>query len=395
MSPADTGVPQCVGVLGAGQLGRMFALEALRLGVQVRFLTPRDTGATEGVGLTTVGDWRSPAVLRAFMSGCTVLTVENEWAPLAEAEAEAAVMAAEGLPVPIFRPRAQTLALVRDKLIQKQTLAAADLKVGPFRGCATLAEAEAAADALGWPVVVKRRRGAYDGYGNHNAANRDELRQAWEALAEAPEGAFSGGVLLEAMVPFVRELAVGVARGADGSAVTYPVAYTEQADHRCAAVVVPAPIHPEVAAAAAALGQAVAAAFDVVGVCAVELFELADGALLVNELAPRPHNSGHYSIEACHSSQYDNHLRAVLGWPLGDPSLRAAHAVMINLLGSRSGPTLVDGMAEAMAIPGVAVHLYGKRECRPGRKMGPLTMLGDDADDLRRRAEAAAELIRL
>ncbi|MCA9681034.1 MAG: ATP-grasp domain-containing protein [Myxococcales bacterium] len=339
MSPADTGVPQCVGVLGAGQLGRMFALEALRLGVQVRFLTPRDTGATEGVGLTTVGDWRSPAVLRAFMSGCTVLTVENEWAPLAEAEAAAA--------------------------------------------------------ALGWPVVVKRRRGAYDGYGNHNAANRDELRQAWEALAEAPEGAFSGGVLLEAMVPFVRELAVGVARGADGSAVTYPVAYTEQADHRCAAVVVPAPIRPEVAAAAAALGQAVAAAFDVVGVCAVELFELADGTLLVNELAPRPHNSGHYSIEACHSSQYDNHLRAVLGWPLGDPSLRAAHAVMINLLGSRSGPTLVDGMAEAMAIPGVAVHLYGKRECRPGRKMGHLTMLGDDADDLRRRAEAAAELIRL
>ncbi|NVB39720.1 5-(carboxyamino)imidazole ribonucleotide synthase [Pseudenhygromyxa sp. WMMC2535] len=397
MNLAEAGAPLRVGVLGAGQLGRMLGLAALRLGVAIRFLTPRDSGATAGVGELMVGEWRDPQVLREFARGCTVITAEAEWAPLAELERVLAELEAAGEVPPRCWPRAQTMALIRDKLVQKRTLVDAGLAVGEFRGCASLAEAEAAARGFGWPVLVKRRRGAYDGYGNRRADDLEQLRAAWEALAEAPEedSGFEGGVLIEAWVPFVRELAVSVARGPEGESAVYPVVHTEQDDHRCAAVVAPAPIAASVAEAARALAQAAVERFEVVGVCAVELFELADGRLLVNELAPRPHNSAHYSIEACASSQFENHLRATLGWPLGDPSLVVPAALMLNLLGSRAGPTRVEGLADALAVPGVALHLYAKRESRPGRKMGHLTVLGEDIDELRERAERAAGRITL
>lgn len=373
-----------VGVFGAGQLGRMLGLAALRMGVEVRFLDVRDSGATRGVGETLIGDWRDPELLRRFMAGCAALTVENEWVPL-----EGAAELAErefGLTI---HPGPQVLARIGDKLIQKQHATRSGIPLGPFVDAPDLAAAERAAATLGFPLVVKRRRGAYDGYGNATARDLAELREAFAALAE------HDGVLLEAFVPFVRELAVLVARSVGGESVVYPIAYTEQQGHRCAAVEVPAPLAPEVAARGRELGSAIASAFEIVGVCAVELFELADGRLWFNELAPRPHNSGHYTIEACHTSQFENHLRAVLGWPLGDPGLVAPAAVMVNLLGEREGVVEAAALARALAIPGVAVHLYGKREVRPRRKMGHVTAIGDDLERLRGAAEAAAAAIRL
>jgi 5-(carboxyamino)imidazole ribonucleotide synthase len=373
-----------IGVFGAGQLGRMLGLAALRMGLEVRFLTPHESGATVGVGETRVGDWRDPEVLREFMTGCSALTVENEWVPLDPA----AELATREFGLTIH-PGPQVLALVSDKLIQKQHAERAGIPQGPFRGCSTIAEAEQAAAQFGYPVIVKRRRGSYDGYGNAIARDDADLQAAFERLAE------HDGVLIEAFVPFVRELAVLIARAAGGELVFYPVAHTEQQGHRCAAVEVPAPLSIAASERAQAVGSMAAAAFGIVGVCAVELFELADGRMWFNELAPRPHNSGHYTIEACRTSQFENHLRAVLGWPLGDPGLIASAAVMVNLLGEREGLVDAAALARALAIPGVAVHLYGKREVRAGRKMGHVTAVGDELEPLRRAAEAAAAAIRL
>lgn len=375
-----------LGVFGAGQLGRMLGLAALRMGLEVRFLTPHESGATVGVGETRVGDWRDPAILRDFMLGCSALTVENEWVPLDPA----AELAAREFGLTIH-PGPQVLELVSDKLIQKQHAVRAGIPMGPFRGCSTVIEAEQAAAELGYPMVVKRRRGSYDGYGNAIARDDAELHAAFEQLAESELG-----VLIEGFVPFVRELAVLVARSVDGESVVYPVAHTEQHGHRCAAVEVPAPgLDAEASARAQALGTKVADEFGIVGVCAIELFELADGRLWFNEVAPRPHNSGHYTIEACRTSQFENHLRAVLGWPLGDPGLVAPAAVMVNLLGEREGLVDAAALARALAVPGVAVHLYGKREVRPRRKMGHVTAIGDDLGRLRSTVEAAAAAIRL
>lgn len=362
----------------------MLGLAALRMGVEVCFLTPHESGATRGVGETLVGDWEDPEVLRRFMVGCAALTVENEWVPL-----ERAAELAErefGLTV---RPGPQVLARIGDKLIQKQHAERAGIPLGRYRGCRDLAQAEQAAAEFGYPVIVKRRRGSYDGYGNATAHDAVELRAAFERLAE------HDGLLIESFVVFERELAVLVARSITGESVVYPVAHTEQQGHRCAAVEVPAPLSAVASAEAQALGIAIAAAFEIVGVCAIELFQATDGTLWFNELAPRPHNSGHYTIEACRTSQFENHLRAVLGWPLGDPGLVTPAAVMVNLLGEREGLVEAAALARALAIPGVAVHLYGKREVRPRRKMGHVTAIGDDLQQLRHAAEAAAAAIRL
>ena len=195
------------------------------------------------------------------------------------------------------------------------------------------------------------------------------------------------------MVPFERELAVMVARGPGGEAVPYPVVETRQRDHVCHEVLVPAPIEPAEARAAADLGLAAAQAAGGVGVTGVELF-LAGGRTLVNEIAPRPHNSGHYSIEACETSQFESHLRGVLGLPLGEVGLRAPAAAMVNLLGDRAGASAPD-LREALAVPGAHVHLYGKAEVRPRRKMGHVTALGATPDEALARARAAAAAVRL
>lgn len=371
-----------IGILGGGQLGRMTALAAIRMGLTVRFLVPKPAGPVEGLGTTLVGDWNAPDVAQAFADGCDVVTVESEWAP-------AEVMAALPEPPPVW-PSPDTLRIIRDKGLQKRTLAASGLPLPAFACCATLEAALGAAEGFGYPVVLKKYRGSYDGYGNATAHNPEDLRQAWPRLAD------EDGALVEAWVPFVRELAVLVARTPQGAQVVYPVAFSEQRDHRCHAVVVPADIPAAVAAEAEAVSQAAVAAVQGVGITAVELFEMPDGQVLVNELAPRPHNSGHYSIDGCHTSQFENHVRAILGWPLGNPALRAPVAVMVNILGHREGLPSLKGYAEALALPGgVSVHIYGKKEVRPRRKMGHVNATGTDAAETLARAEQAATLIQL
>ena len=374
--------PPTLGILGGGQLGRMMALAAIPMGIRVRFLVPKPAGPAQGLGDITIGDWTDPDVLRTFAEGCTAVTVESEWAP--------ADRLAEVLPEGVgLWPQPRTLALIRDKGVQKTALQEAGLPVPRFARCPTLDDALAAADAFGYPVLLKRFRGSYDGYGNATAETPDNLRTAWPDLAD------DDGLMVEAFVPFVRELAVLVARRPDGAQVTYPVAYTEQRDHRCHAVEVPAAIEEAVAIEARRVALKAVEVVEGVGITAVELFETAEGNILVNELAPRPHNTGHYSIEGCYTSQFANHVRAVLGLPLGDPSLREDVAVMVNVLGHREGTTRLDGIDEALEVVGAAVHLYGKPDVRPNRKMGHVTVTGTKRDYVRRRAEKAAEMIQL
>ena len=372
-----------IGILGGGQLGKMMAAEAVRLGIETRLLSPKDAGPMQPYSGAQSDDWTDPDVLRSFVSPCDVVTVESEWAPAAEA--------AKVLPVDtVLWPSPQTLSLIKDKGVQKQHLREAGCPVPDFDRCETVESALDAASDFGYPVVLKQYRGAYDGYGNAAVHSPDELREAW------PELAAEDGLMVETFAEFSRELAVQVARRPNGKQVVYPVAYTEQRDHRCHAVEVPADIDDTIAKKARSTARDAVDAVKGVGLTAVELFEMPDGRVLVNELAPRPHNTGHYSIEGSQTSQFENHVRAILDWPLGSPALRTPVAVMVNVLGRRDGtPPHADGLRQALAVEGVAPHIYGKPDVRPGRKMGHVTAVGSDREEVRKQAEMAASAIDL
>ncbi len=378
-TPASS-LPLTLGILGGGQLGRMTALAAIRMGLRVRILTPDASGPEEAFSDVIVGDWTDTAVLKDFVSGCDAITVESEWAPVDEL--------VEFLPdaVGLF-PYPETLQIIRHKGRQKKALLKAGLPLAPFARCKTLAEAQATAREFDYPVVLKRYEGSYDGYGNATCDDDVALANAWDHIAA------EDGALLEAWVPFVEELSVLIARRPDGHAVVYPVAYTEQADHRCHAVVVPADLPESIAVEAQRISLAAVEAVGGIGITAVELFRLVDGRVLINELAPRPHNTGHYTIEACHTSQFENHVRAVMGWPLGLPDLRVPAACMVNVFGLHDGPSHPDPIRPALEIADASVHMYGKTDVRNRRKMGHVTVTADNPETARARAETAAALI--
>jgi 5-(carboxyamino)imidazole ribonucleotide synthase len=369
-----------LGIFGGGQLAQMLTQAAIALGVEtVIFERSPDSPAGRLTQREVVGDWADPDNIARFAAQCDLVTLENEFI-------DAAILAGLEQRGLMVLPGAATVAVVQDKLLQKQALQAAGLPVPEFRAVADPGAVLAAAGELGWPLVLKARRNGYDGYGNATLRGPDDLASAWDRLARGP-------LMVEAFVPFERELAVMVVRGRDGVSRRYPVVETLQEHHICHAVRAPAPITAELALATADLAEAAVVAVGGVGIFGVELFLHDDGRVLVNELAPRPHNSGHYTIEGCLTSQFENHLRAVLGWPLGPTDLRAPAAVMVNLLGRRSGPATTEALRAAAGVPGAYLHLYGKRESRPGRKMGHITALGASLAEAEAIARRAASLV--
>jgi len=371
-----------IGILGGGQLGRMTALAAIRMGMHVRTLSPSPAAPVADLGEAFVGDWNDSNVVRDFMDGCDVVTVESEWAPVEVAES-----VSDGR-IPVW-PSSFTLKTIRHKGVQKNTLASVGIPLGEYSCCTTLREAQEALSKYGGHAIAKKYEGSYDGYGNASVKSEADLEKAWHSLSA------SDGLLLEAFVPFVRELAVLVARTPEGKSVVYPVVDTEQKDHRCHAVCVPAASSRQTSIDAQTIAERAALAVQSVGILGVELFELPDGSVLLNELAPRPHNTCHYSIEACHTSQFENHARAILDLPLGSPDLRVPAAVMINILGQRAGAVQTDGLEEALARENASLHIYGKKEARPKRKMGHVTVTANDVTSARRQAQEAASLIQL
>jgi 5-(carboxyamino)imidazole ribonucleotide synthase len=357
------------------------AATGLGIGFRVLAASPADSAALVCQG-TQVGGYRSADDLAAFAAGCDVVTFDHEQVP-------AAALAGLARSAAAIRPGPAALRYTQDKRALREWLTARGIACPEYAPVSTAADAAAFAGRHGWPVVLKAVSGGYDGRGVWVCGD------AAEAAAVLAGAAARGIALLaEQHVAFERELAALVARSPAKQGAAYPVVQTVQQDGICREVLAPAPgLAPGRAAEAQYLALRLAAELDVTGLLAVELFETADG-LLVNELAMRPHNSGHWTIDGSRTSQFEQHLRAVLNLPLGDPSPTAPAAVMVNVLGG-DDDDLHDRLIHVWAAdPGVKVHLYGK-QVRPGRKVGHVTVAGEDAAALRDRATRAANYISL
>lgn len=368
-----------VGMVGAGQLARMTQRAAIDLGVHLEVLARREDDPGVLVGMPhRLGDWTDLGSLRELAQGVDVLTLDHELAPNEHLQ----TLAAGGH---VLRPSADAVHFGQDKLHQRHRLREMGFPVPAFASVKQAADVEAFARDHGWPLVLKAVRGGYDGRGVISVKSESEAARVLCAGNAA--------WYVEATIPLAREVAVLTARRPSGEQATYPVVETVQRDGILVELLMPARINAGLAGEAAALGQEIVARVDAAGVVAVELFVTPDGELLVNELALRPHNSGHATIEASVTSQFHNHLRAVLDWPLGDTSMTAPAAALRNLLAAAEPVDLSQTIAAALAVPGVHVHLYGKEQ-RPGRKIGHVTALAEDLDEARRRAhEAASRLL--
>jgi 5-(carboxyamino)imidazole ribonucleotide synthase len=379
-----------VGIVGGGQLARMTAPPAVNLGVRLRVLAEAaDASAAQVIPDAPVGDHRDAAAVTAFAAGCDVLTFDHEQVPTA------LLVALEAAGVAV-RPGPAALVHAQDKAVMRQRLTVLGVPCPRWQLVHDAAELEAFAGQVGWPVVLKTPRGGYDGKGVL-VVDSAGAASDWLERSHHPDDEHADALLAEERVSFRRELAVLVARSPSGQAAAWPVVETVQVGGICHEVLAPAPgLDVDLAAEATRTALRVAGELGVVGVLAVELFEVdgPDGApaFVVNELAMRPHNSGHWTIDGAVTSQFEQHLRAVLDLPLGDPRPRARWSVMVNVLGGGYEDLYRSYLHVMARDPGVKVHLYGKA-VRPGRKIGHVTVSGDDLDDCRARARHAADFI--
>lgn len=370
-----------VGVIGGGQLARMMVPPAIHLGLEISVLAETE-GMSAARAADMVGDYRDPETVYAFAETVDVVTFDHEHVPheiLNELERR-------GIAV---HPRPHALQFAQDKILMREKLAELGVPIPAWAAVASEDALQEFIDAHGGRAVVKTARGGYDGKGVRVVSQAVEVRDWFTALAEDARGGF---LLVEELVDFTRELAQLVARRPSGETRAWPLVETIQQDGVCAEVLAPAPVsNPKTAAEAARIGAIVAEGVDATGVLAVEMFETRDGRVLVNELAMRPHNSGHFSIEGSITSQFEQHLRAVTDLPLGDPAMAAPFAVMVNVLGGPAeGPMPVRYPAVLAAHPAAKIHSYGKLP-RPGRKVGHVTVVGASLDEARAEARAAAD----
>jgi 5-(carboxyamino)imidazole ribonucleotide synthase len=346
-----------IGILGSGQLGRMLAMAAARLGLKCHIYADSPGPAFDVAAHTTVAPYDDETALAAFAKSILVATYEFENIPLPTVE-----FLSRLIPV---RPGTKALATAQDRLNEKQLARDLGSKTAEFAGIDSLADLEKQATLIGLPAILKTRRFGYDGKGQAKILTPADIKQAHSTLRGQP-------AILEKFVPFQSEVSVIAVRAADGSFDAYDVTENVHRDHILHTATVPANLKPKAQAAAIAATKAIAEAVDYIGVLAVEFFALdtaREEVLYVNEMAPRVHNSGHWTIDACVTSQFENHIRAVAGWPLGSTA-RHSSAVTTNLIGVDH-----DAWPQLAAEPSCAVHLYGKRDARRGRKMGHVTRL--------------------
>ena len=375
-------------VIGGGQLARMMAQYAVPLGVPLRLLAEAEgVSAAQVIPDSVVGDYRDLDTLREVTEGCAVVTFDHEHVPTEHLHAltEAGVAC---------RPGPGALVHAQDKAVMRARLHHLGV---PSPRNAVVSEAAEVVDFAsrlgGFPVVLKTARGGYDGKGVWVVETEADCGPAFEVAHRA-----GVEILAEEKVDFRRELSALVARSPSGQVAAYPVVESVQTDGICTEVIAPAPgLDPDLAVQAQQIAMTVASALDVTGILAVELFETSDGRVLVNELAMRPHNTGHWSMDGAVTGQFENHLRAVLDLPLGSPEARQPWTVMVNILGGDHGPLSEDlygGYPHVFARdPRLKVHLYGK-DVKPGRKVGHVTAYGDDLDDVIERARHAAAWFR-
>ncbi len=349
---------QTLGILGGGQLGRMLAMAAARLGIKAHIYAPESNSPAAHVAAGfTCAAYNDLAALKAFAQSVDVVTTEFENVPAGTCD-----ILANHIPV---RPHARALEIAQDRVAEKSFLNERGIATAPWRAVATAPELDAALKALGTPSILKTRRLGYDGKGQVRITAAKDAAGALAAIKAAP-------AVLEGFVDFEREISVIVARGTDGAIACYDPGENDHEDGILRRTTVPAAISEATRKSALEIARKIVRTLDYVGVMGVEMFVASDGKLLVNEIAPRVHNTGHWTLEGCAISQFEQHVRAVCGWPLGSTA-RHADAVMTNLLGSEADDW------QALAAKDQAVHLYGKGEARPGRKMGHVTVLSAKA----------------
>jgi len=353
LKPGDT-----IGILGGGQLGRMLALAAARLGLHCQVFSPDpDSPAFDVVLNATCAEYADVEALELFANDVDVVTYEFENVPSA-----AAMVLAARRPV---LPSRSALETTQDRLIEKDFVTSLGIRTADYADVSSLASLREAAFRIGQPAVLKTRRFGYDGKGQVKIRQGDDLDRVWAELG-------TKSAILEAFIPFEREISVVAARAADGQVECFDVTENEHRDHILKVSRAPAAIPDALAVEARDIASRIATALDYVGVLAVEMFVVSDGpapGVLVNEIAPRVHNSGHWTLDGASISQFEQHIRAIAGWPLGKP-LRHGHVTMTNLIGDE-----IDSYEQWLTVPGATVHLYGKGAARPGRKMGHITQV--------------------
>lgn len=361
-----------VGVIGGGQLAWMMADAAQKLGVELVVQTPSEHDPAVSIAKETVFAPVDDATATEILAQkCDVITFENEFVNLDALS----VLAHKGVS---FRPRLEALAPLLDKYHQRCYLRDLGLPVPQFLALDEVENPKSKIEYLGFPVVLKSRRHGYDGQGTFIIQDFATLEQKLSDKTTT-KTLNQSLFLLEEFIPFKRELAIIAARSVKGEIVTYPVVETQQEQQVCRRVIAPAEITPNQVAEIQAIAHTLLNSLEVVGIFGIELFLGTNGKILVNEIAPRTHNSGHFSIDACETSQFEQHLRAVCGLPLGNPALQYAGAVMVNLLGYENSYSDYQSQRQQIAeIPQAHVHWYGKTESRTGRKLGHVTVLLDN-----------------
>lgn len=367
-SKLNTNKPMTLGILGAGQLAKMTAQEAYKMGLNISVIDKSEkTPAGDMTKEDYPGSWDNQNELQKFIESSDLITLENEFIDpeiLKEIEKSRTVY-----------PSSKTISKVQDKFIQKSTFKDAGIPLPDFDSIDSEEDAENFGETYGYPFLLKTRTLGYDGYGNFTVKSKDDISKAFEK--------FKGRALLaESFVDFKVELAVMAVRSSNGEEAIYPCVETYQKNHICHEVFAPARFGEEITSKAQEMAMKCVKAVDGVGVFGIEMFLTQNDEILVNEIAPRPHNTGHYTIEACYTSQFENGLRAVLGLPLGSTEMVKDAAVMINLLGEREGSGVPENVDAFLKHKKAKLHLYNKKSSRIGRKMGHITLIGDDLENV-------------
>ena len=356
---------QTIGIMGGGQLGRMMAMEAHRMGYRVGVMDPqKNCPAAQVADFHLQSDFRRKQDILDFSQQVDVITIETELIP--------SNLLGEIDTLQMAYPTSEHLAVFQDRLKQRQLLRSQGIPQTAFGGITTLSELQSVGELVGFPGILKTSRSGYDGKGQIRVENSDSLSEAWKAMKEVPS-------VLEALVPLHKELSVILARGRSGEIQVFPVAENVHRNNILHATKVPADVPTHIQEQAVGIASTLAETLNYRGILAIEFFLLADETLLVNEVAPRPHNTGHFSFGGCVTSQFEQHVRAICGLPLGVPSLLKP-TVMINLLGNlwENGSPPWDRL---LSHPNVQLHLYGKDTPRPNRKMGHFLLFPDEGKD--------------
>lgn len=369
-----------LGILGGGQLARMIIEENSRYGIEFHILSKEHHSPA---GMLTphevTGDWNDREVVRSFADRCDLLTLENEFIDFHILEA----IEKSGKKI---LPGSQIVKLIQDKLFQKETLTKEGIPVADYCEVNSTNDVKTFAEQFGYPVILKSRTMGYDGKGNVKVNDESEIDNACDTLQKHSK------LMCEKFVEFDKEIATQAVRSEKGEIYVYPVVETIQENHICKFVIASQDQFTEIRESVEDISKKILSSMSYVGVMGIEMF-LCKDKILVNELAPRVHNSGHYTIEGCHTSQFENHVRAILGLPLGSTEMKVPAAVMINILGERNGEAKVEGIDSILACKESFIHLYGKNETRIGRKMGHITVTGTDPEELLTKATEARRAV--